>query len=96
MGAGLTLAGIACRERVWLALYLAMGWLLLPVLPSFMAALPDTVLPLLLSGGAVYTLGSLVHARASMRFHNAVWHAMVLVAASLHFTAVTRLFAPGA
>jgi hemolysin III len=91
VGVGLKLAGVECRERTWLALYLAMGWLLLPVLPSFVAALPGVVLALLLIGGAVYSLGALIHARASMRFHNALWHAMVLVAAGLHFTAVIRM-----
>jgi hemolysin III len=90
-GIGLKLARVECRERTWLALYLAMGWLLLAVLPWFVAALPGTVLALLLSGGAVYTLGSLIHAYASMRFHNVVWHAMILIAASLHFVAVVRM-----
>ncbi len=91
VGVSLKLSGIACRERTWLALYLGMGWLLLPVLPSFVTALPGTVLALLLGGGAVYTLGSVIHAHAGVRFHNTVWHALVLIAAALHFTAVIRM-----
>lgn len=92
IGIGSKLAGARCRERTWLALYLGMGWLLLPVFPWFIKALPGTVLALLIAGGAVYSLGAVVHAKGSMRFHNAVWHAMVLVGAGLHFAAVTRLF----
>jgi len=37
MGVGLKLVRIECRERAWVALYLAMGWLLLTVLPSLVA-----------------------------------------------------------
>lgn len=91
LGVGLKLARIQCRERTWLGLYLAMGWLLLAVLPWFVAALPGVVLALLLGGGAVYTVGSFIHARASMQFHNVLWHAAVLIAASLHFVAVIRM-----
>jgi len=91
VGVGLKLARVECRERTWIALYLAMGWLLLAVLPWFVAALPGPVLALLLGGGAVYTIGSLIHAHAAVRFHNVVWHAMVLIAASLHFVAVIRM-----
>jgi hemolysin III len=91
LGIGLKLGRIECRERTWLALYLAMGWLLLLVLPSLVATLSVAVLTLLLTGGAVYTLGSLIHARASMRFHNVLWHAMVLIAAGLHFAAVVSV-----
>jgi hemolysin III len=91
LGVGLKLGRVECRERTWIALYLAMGWLLLAVLPWFVAALPGPVLALLLGGGVVYTLGSLVHASAAVRFHNVLWHAMVLVAASLHFVAVIRM-----
>lgn len=70
-----------------------MGWLLLLVIRPLVAALPSEVLALLLAGGIVYTIGAFVHARGRMPFHNAVWHAMVLVAAGLHLAAVARLFA---
>jgi len=96
LGVGLQVVGIEYRERVWVALYLAMGWLLLAVLPAFVAALSGGVLTLLLTGGAVYTLGSVIHARASMRFHNALWHAMVLIAAGLHFAAVIAMLGAAA
>ncbi len=83
-------------ERLSLALYLGMGWMLLVVIRSLIASLPEEVLLLLLAGGIVYSLGAAVHATERLRFHNAVWHAMVLIAAGLHLAAVSRVLAGGA
>jgi hypothetical protein len=79
---GLAAIGIALKllcpyggERAFLGLYLGMGWLVLGVLRPLLMVLPGPVLLLLLLGGLVYSLGALVHARDSMPFHNALWHA---------------------
>jgi hemolysin III len=93
IGIGLKLAGRYRNNIPSLALYFGIGWLGLGVLPSLWAVLPGAVLLLLLLGGLVYSLGALVHARARMPFHNAVWHAMVVIAAALHFAAVAQLAA---
>jgi len=80
----------------FVGLYLGMGWLGLAFLGALLAALPGAVLLLLLVGGLIYSLGALVHARARLPFHNAIWHAMVVAAAALHFAAVAQLpFGPG-
>lgn len=91
IGVGLKLAGRHRTPFASLALYLGMGWLGLGVLPALIAALPGAILLLLLVGGLIYSLGALVHARAGMPFHNAIWHAMVVAAAALHFAAVAQL-----
>jgi hemolysin III len=39
----------------------------------------------------VYSVGSWVHARLRVPFHNAAWHGMVVVAAALHLAAVAQL-----
>jgi len=93
VGIGLNLSWHAGFERVSLALYLGMGWLLLVVVRSLIVALPSEVLGLLLAGGVVYSLGSLIYASRGFPFHNAIWHALVLTAAALHMAAVARLFA---
>ena len=96
VGIGLQFVSFNHFRRVSLPLYLGMGWLLLVVIRSLVAALPGEVLSLLLAGGVVYSLGSLVHTLSRMPFHNVLWHAMVLVAAGLHLSAVARLFAGNA
>ena len=76
---------------VSLCLYLGMGWLVLGVLRPLWTVLPGSAFLLLLVGGIVYSLGSLVQARGRMPFHNAVWHGMVVIAAGLHLAAVAQL-----
>ena len=72
-------------------LYLGVGCLVLVVLPSLATAVSEQVLVLLLLGGVIYSLGSLIHARIHMPFQNPVWHLMVVVAAALHLAAVAQL-----
>jgi hemolysin III len=80
-------------ERSALALYLGMGWLVLPLLPPLIAALPATVMVLIVAGGLIYSAGTFIHTRAGLPFHNAVWHAMVVLAAGLHFLAIAQVIA---
>ena len=94
VGVALTVLRPAWFGRMALLLYLAMGWLVLLFIHALVMALPTLVLCLLLGGGLVYSVGTLLHANARLRFHNALWHLMVLSAALLHLAAITLLFAP--
>jgi len=79
-------------ERLSLALYLGMGWLIVLFIRPLMNALTGPNLALLLAGGLVYSAGSLLHTFGRrLKFHNALWHVMVLAAAGLHFAAIARL-----
>jgi hemolysin III len=75
-------------DRIALVLYLAMGWSLVAVLESVVDAVSPAVFALLIAGGVVYTLGVALHLARNLRYHNALWHACVLVAAICHFLAV--------
>jgi hemolysin III len=79
------------HERLSLVLYLGMGWLLLPLLPPLIAILPTRAMALIIAGGLIYSLGSFVHTRASLPFHNAIWHGMVICAAGLHLVAIAQI-----
>jgi hemolysin III len=91
LGCSLKLAASPYAARTDVALYLGLGWL---PLPWFIAALPGVLVTPLLAGGVAYSLGSVVHARSRMRFHNALWHFLVLIGAALHFTAIAMLLLP--
>lgn len=88
LGVSLCLAWQRLSDRLSIALYLCMGWLVLLILPPLMAAVSATVLILLLAGGVVYSLGVIVHTRVRIAFHNAAWHGMVVIAAALHLMAI--------
>jgi hemolysin III len=92
LGAAVKLAYPRRFERLLLALYLGMGWIVLSVVGTFVALLPRDVLIMLLGGGVVYSLGALVHSLRRLPFHNAVWHALVLVGAGLHLAALALQF----
>ncbi len=75
-------------ERLGIGLYLVMGWSVLAVVPVLAERLGATVLWLLLIGGLLYTAGVGFHLARRLPFHNPIWHAFVLLAASTHYIAV--------
>jgi len=92
-GLGIVLVQAAPRiaRLVSLPLYLGMGWLVVGIMPTLMAAIGGPSLLLLVAGGIVYSLGAALQAHGRLLFHNAAWHAMVAVAAGLHFAAIALL-----
>lgn len=98
---GVALAGIALKlafprrfERAGLVLYLGLGWALAPLAWPVWASLATPSLVLLGVGGLLYALGTVLHLMESVRYHNAAWHGVVLVAAACHFAAVVLATMP--
>lgn len=75
-------------ERISIALYLIQGWAIVVALDPLMASLSTRALTLLVLGGCLYTVGVVFHLWERLKFHNAIWHGFVLVAAACHFGAV--------
>jgi hemolysin III len=78
------------------AIYVALGWALLPVLPTVREVLGAPALGLLAGGGAAYTVGAIVYAVQRpdpfprvFGYHE-VFHALVIAAAACHFAVVAR------
>jgi len=92
-GAAIKLLAADCFERASIAAYLVLGWVGALALPSMLRALPAGVLALLAAGGLLYSLGVVVHLSTRIRYHNAIWHAFVLAAATCHFGVVYWLSA---
>jgi hemolysin III len=76
-------------ERLMLAVYLAMGWMLLAMLRQCFAVLSTGIIALIIAGGIVYTIGAVIQAQPRIKFHNPIWHALILCAASLHYAAIS-------
>jgi hemolysin III len=91
IGAAVTLAFPRRFERPLLVLYLVMGWMVLGMGPHIIFRLSSSVLLLLFAGGAAYSVGAIVHLLCRFGFHNAVWHALVVVGAGMHWAAVVEL-----
>jgi hemolysin III len=78
-------------ERLSVIAYLVLGWAGLAAIGPLLDALRTSDMVLLASGGLLYSFGVLMHLSTRLRYHNALWHIFVLVAAGCHFVAVYRL-----
>jgi hemolysin III len=94
IGVGLKLLHFDRSHRLGFVLYLTMGWAALAGLPALLTSVDGGTLALLGVGGVLYTIGAVVLAT---RFPNPfprvlgyheVWHAMVVIAAALHYVAI--------
>jgi hemolysin III len=80
-------------ELASIALYVAMGWMIVTVIRPLAASLAALDFWLLVAGGVVYSAGIAFYVIERIPFHKAIWHAFVLLAAMLHFTAIALEFA---
>lgn len=78
-------------DRLAIVLYLALGWSGVMVYDVIAAVLPSLTLWLIAIGGLLYSAGVIFHVWERLRFHNAIWHGFVLLAASCHYAAVLDL-----
>jgi hemolysin III len=88
IGIALKLALPGRFDRLAIALCLLLGWSGVIAYDSLASTVPSLSLWLLAIGGILYSLGTLFHVWQRLRFHNAIWHAFVLLAASCHYSAV--------
>jgi hemolysin III len=78
-------------ERVDLALYLGLGWMIVIAWEPLVSSVDTTTIVLVILGGALYTIGTAFHVWRALRFQKAIWHGFVLVAAGCHYAAVLRV-----
>ena len=88
IGMALKLALPGRFDRLAVILCLLLGWSGVIAYDSLASAIPSSSLWLLAIGGILYSLGTLFHVWQRLRFHNAIWHGFVLLAASCHYSAV--------
>lgn len=89
------LAGIAMNllvrrnaPRVYIMLYLGLGWAVLTIIDRLIHAMSPVGLALLAAGGILYTIGVVFHVNKKLPFSSAIWHGFVVAAASCHFAAI--------
>lgn len=80
--------------RLLLASYLAMGWLVVLVLPQVINAVGLAAFFWLAAGGVFYTVGVAFYVRKVVYSH-AIWHLFVLAGGLCHFLAVVLHVLPG-
>ena len=94
VGAGLEVLRPLGRRWLRVPLYIALGWVVLPVIGELAAALGPLPVALLAAGGVAYTLGALFYAAGwpnpwPRTFgHHEIFHGATVVAAGCHAVAV--------
>jgi hemolysin III len=91
--AGITLRAVFAHkfDRLFLGLYLLMGWLIVVEAKPLLAVLPVQAVILLGLGGLFYTSGVAFYLSRKIPFHHMIWHIFVLCGSILHFCALFYL-----
>jgi hemolysin III len=99
IGIGLKLLAFHRTNKLSYALYPIMGWVAIVATPALVQHVSTTQLVLIIAGGIAYTVGIpvLVTRRPDpwpkvFGYHE-IWHVFTVVAAVLHFAAVTQFVA---
>ena len=80
-------------DKVSLALYALMGWLVVLAMRAIIATLPPLGLALLAGGGVAYTAG-IVFYKAQGKYMHFVWHLFVLAGSVLQFICIALYCLP--
>ena len=86
---GITLNAIDLKrfDKVSMALYALMGWLIVVALRAIIQALPPLGLALLVGGGLAYTVGILFY-KSQRGYMHFVWHLFVLAGSVLQYVCI--------
>lgn len=75
-------------RKFWVAVYLALGWLVVVALKPMIDSLAWYALALLVTGGVLYSTGVIFYVNKRLKFARAIWHGHVVAAAGAHWAAV--------
>ena len=82
------LLALRLPEPVWIALYLALGWMVVIAAGPVAESLSRPAIVLLVIGGLLYTLGVVFHVKEHLPFSRSIWHGHVVAGASVHWAAI--------
>ena len=75
-------------QKISIALYLIMGWLVLVAIDPMLTYVPINGMWWLLAGGLLYSGGVLFYVQKTLFMHHLIWHLFVLCGSVCHFFAV--------
>jgi hemolysin III len=75
-------------EMYTIALYVGLGWSILIAINPLLRSVSFESLILIGAGGVIYSVGVIFHLWDRLPYQNAIWHWLVLAAASCHYIAI--------
>jgi hemolysin III len=100
LGAALVIAPLRMPRWVMVSLYIAVGWVALLVIPALVASLGAGGIAVLLTGGALYSLGAVAYAMRRPRLwprvfgYHELFHLLVVAASAVFFLFMTLTVLP--
>ncbi|HEV2549821.1 MAG TPA: hemolysin III family protein [Stellaceae bacterium] len=88
LGVVLKLLLLGAYDRVFVGMYVGIGWLVVVSLGESIRVIAPAPLLLLIVGGIAYTAGAMVYARNTSRWTAPIWHCCVLAGCLTHYFAV--------
>ena len=95
---GLAVAGVIFKlgwtgsfPRLSTGIYIGMGWVALVAVVPLVTRLPGITLFWLVTGGLVYTAGTLFYHHQRLPYAHTIWHLFVLAGSACHWAAVATL-----
>lgn len=75
-------------EMATIALYVGLGWSILIAINPLLQSVSMPSLILIGAGGVIYSIGVIFHLWDRLPYQNAIWHWLVLIAATCHYIAI--------
>ena len=75
-------------EKLSVAVYLIMGWMIVFIAKPVYYNLPLDCILMIAAGGAFYTIGVVFYRWEKLPYHHAIWHLFVLGGSICHYIAV--------
>lgn len=75
-------------DAAWCAIYVAFAWASVIFLIPAIQGMTMASIMLLVVGGLIYSAGVLIYLNQKIPYRRAIWHAIVVVAAGMHYTAI--------
>lgn len=94
VGVGVAIAGVRLRRWARTGLYVGLGWIALPTVGQLSAALPRQAIGLIITGGALYSVGALLYAQRrpdpwpGVFGYHEVFHFLTIAAAAAFYVAI--------
>ena len=91
LGITLNLLDIKIFKKIEVIVYIIMGWVIVVGFIPLVRSVPVISVILLITGGVMYTLGTLWYRKKSLKYSHVVWHIFVIIGTVFHWFAVWNL-----
>jgi hemolysin III len=75
-------------EKISLASYLVMGWIVIIAIKPMIEAIHPNGLWLMVAGGVSFSIGTIFYRWHSLPYQHAIWHVFVMLGGGFHYFAV--------